>query len=261
MVCDVTHVASIETAVERVLRTHGRIDVLVNNAGVIQVGPAERMTLADYERGMATHFWGPFHTMNAVIPAMRTQRGGHIVNIASLGGMVAIPHLAPYCASKFALVGLSDALRAELAKDRIRITTVCPGLMRTGSHLNVEVKGRHAQEFAWLSISAGAPFVSMDARRATKRIVRACRFGDPALHLGLPARALIVANAVAPSAFGTAMKAVARLLPRSPGGEEEEAKRGYESRSRLAPSFLTRLADRAAARNNELRGHGAVQPD
>ena len=89
---------------------------------------------------------------------MRRRRCGRIVNIASIGGLIAVPHLAPYSVSKFALVGYSDALRAELAKDGIRVTTVCPGLMRTGSAGHALVKGHHQAEFAWFGALSSLPW-------------------------------------------------------------------------------------------------------
>src|SRR5439155_1004295 len=81
------------------------------------------------------HFWAPFELISRVVPEMRIWGGGRIVNISSIGGKVAVPHLAPYSASKFALTGFSDALRAELARDNIHVTTVTPGMMRTGSQV------------------------------------------------------------------------------------------------------------------------------
>ena len=131
----------------------GAIDVLINNAGIIEVGPLEHMRREDFERAMQLHLWAPFTLMWEVIPHMRRRGGGRIVNISSIGGKIAVPHLAPYCASKFALVGLSDAMRAELAREGIYITTVAPGMMRTGSHVNAKFKGNHAAEFAWFSTS------------------------------------------------------------------------------------------------------------
>ncbi|HZB47373.1 MAG TPA: SDR family oxidoreductase, partial [Pyrinomonadaceae bacterium] len=127
--CDVTDRAQVKELVEVVERHFGGIDVLVNNAGTIQVGPVEVMTLEDYEQAMNVHFWAPLYATLAVLPEMRRRGEGRIVNISSIGGKISVPHLVPYSASKFALVGLSDGLRAELAKDNVVVTTVCPGLM------------------------------------------------------------------------------------------------------------------------------------
>src|SRR5256714_1298474 len=128
---------------------------------------------------LAVHLWGPLYAMRAVVPQMRRQGGGRIVNIASIGGKIAVPHLTPYSASKFALVGLSDGMRAELAKDNILVTTVCPGLMRTGSPPNAHFKGRHRAEFTWFVLGDSLPLASIDARRAARHIITACRYCDP----------------------------------------------------------------------------------
>ena len=146
--CDIRRRADVRAAIDTVLERWTSIDVLINNAGVIQVGPLEHMTTQDFENAMATHFWGPLHLMFESVPSMRRRGFGRIVNITSIGGRVAVPHLAPYCASKFALVGLSDAVRAELGQYGIRVTTVTPGLMRTGSPVNVDVKGKHEAEYS-----------------------------------------------------------------------------------------------------------------
>src|SRR5205823_2431093 len=134
--CDVTRPESIDAAIAQTLTRFGRIDVLVNNAGAIQVGPMDAMTVEDFQPAMAIHFWAPLFTTLSVLPHMRRQGSGSIVNIASIGGKIGLPHLVPYSASKFALVGLSDALRSELRRENIYVTTVYPGLMRTGSHVN-----------------------------------------------------------------------------------------------------------------------------
>src|SRR5205807_1533296 len=96
-----------------------RLDILLNNAGVISVGPSESMTVGDYEEAMSTHFYGPLYATLAVLPHMRRGGGGRIVNISSIGGLVPRPHLLPYVASKFALSGFSQGLRMELLKDNI----------------------------------------------------------------------------------------------------------------------------------------------
>src|SRR4030095_2325861 len=144
---------------------------------------------------------------------------GRILNIASIGGKVAVPHLAPYCASKFALVGLSDSVRAELDQYGIRVTTVCPGLMRTGSPMNAEVKGNHAAEYAWFAISDATPGLSTSAERAAHQIIEARRFGDPARRITLPALVARVLNNALPAAIARAMVLVNRFLPAPAGAE------------------------------------------
>lgn len=145
--CDVRDRESVEQALAQAIAHYGRLDVPINNAGVIQPGPLAHMTAADFEDALATHFWGPYHATMAALPQFRRQGGGRAINLASTGGRVAAPPLAPHSASKFARVGLSDALRAELAADGILVTTVSPGLMRTGSPPNARFKGRHEAEY------------------------------------------------------------------------------------------------------------------
>jgi short-subunit dehydrogenase len=201
---------------------------------------------------MATHFWGPLHLMYEVVPAMRRRGFGRIVNIASIGGCIAVPHLAPYCASKFALVGLSDAVRAELDQYGIRVTTVTPGLMRTGGPVNADMKGHHAAEYAWFAIADSLPGLSTGAEAAADRIVDACRHGDPELTLTMPAKIARVANNVAPAAIARAMMIANRLLPPPNGADGNRRRRGAASTSKWAPSAATVLTDRAAAMNNEV---------
>jgi NAD(P)-dependent dehydrogenase (short-subunit alcohol dehydrogenase family) len=207
--CDVRRRADVSAAVEAVLDRWRTIDVLVNNAGVIQAGPLEHMTHDDFENAMATHFWGPLHFIQEVVPVMRHRRFGRIVNVSSIGGRVAVPHLGPYCASKFALTGLSDAMRAELDPYGIRVTTVAPGLMRTGS----PVTGRHGAEDAWFKVASSIPGLTIGVERAARKIVEACRYGDPALTITVHAKLAAAANAVAPAAVARAMMMLTRLLP------------------------------------------------
>ncbi len=252
LTCDIRDQESINRAVRRIVEERGAVDILVNNAGVIQVGPLDHMEIEDFEKAMATHFWGPLHLMRACLPGMRRRGFGRIVNIASIGGRIAVPHLAPYSASKFALAGLSDAMRAELAHEGIRVTTVAPGLMRTGSPINADVKGNHRAEFAWFAISDSLPGISVSAERAAHEILEACRYGDAGLTIGTPAKAAIIANALAPAVVAGAMALATRLLPGPVGPEGNRNMPGHEARSAWVPSILTALGDRAAVRNNEL---------
>ena len=249
--CDVTERAQVNELVEVVRGRFGRVDVLVNNAGVIQVGPLEVMTLEDYEQAMKVHFWGPLYAALAVLPEMRRRGEGRIVNVSSIGGKIGVPHLVPYSASKFALTGLSDAMRAELAKDGVLVTTVCPGLMRTGSPRNAIFKGRHRAEYAWFSISDSLPVTSIQAERAARQIVAACRRGDAELVITTQAVLAVKFRALFPEVTADALALVNRLLP-GPGGIGRKRAKGKESESALAPSWLTALSESAAERNNEI---------
>jgi NAD(P)-dependent dehydrogenase (short-subunit alcohol dehydrogenase family) len=250
--CDIRRRADVRAAMAMVLEKWAAVDVLINNAGVIQVGPLEHMTHEDFENALATHFWGPLHLMYEVLPGMRRRGFGRIVNISSIGGKIAVPHLAPYCASKFALVGLSDSVRAELAQHGIRVTTVCPGLMRTGSPWNADMKGRHEQEYAWFAIADSMPGLSTSAERAARQIIEACRFGDPELVLTLPAQAAVTANNVMPSVVAAITALVNRMLPPPTGPEGDRHRRGRELNTGDIPAFATALTDRAAVANNEI---------
>src|SRR5213076_2218383 len=248
--CDLLDAGQTQLAVRKIIDRFGKIDVLINNAGIIEVGPLEHMTREDFERAMRLHFWAPFELISQIVPEMRIWGGGRIVNISSIGGKVAVPHLAPYSASKFALTGFSDALRAELARDNIYVTTVAPGMMRTGSHVNAKFKGEHDAEFAWFAASASAPLISMNADRAARKILAACRRGQPSLTLTFAARTAILGNALFPNLVGYAMKIVNRFLPGAGDEEGNQLRTGSQLR-RLTPGWLTRLADRATTRNNE----------
>lgn len=256
-VCDVSDQNDVQNLIADVQMRYGGIDVLINNAGVIQVGPLEEQTREDFEQAMNIHFWGPFNTIEAVLPEMRRRGAGRIVNISSIGGKVAVPHLLPYCASKFALAGLSQGLRNELAKDGIRVTTVCPGLMRTGSHVNAEFKGQNEKEYALFSLSNATPFSSISAERAAGQIVEACRRGDAELVISFQAKMLTMINSLFPELTSDLMSAVNHALP-GVGGIGAEKVSGLESTSFVSPSFVTSAIDHASMENNELKPHESI---
>jgi short-subunit dehydrogenase len=249
--CDITDQHQVNTMIDDVETHFGEIDVLINNAGVIEVGPMEVMKLEDYQEAMQTHFWAPLYTTLAVLPSMRRRRAGRIVNISSIGGKLSVPHLLPYSASKFALVGLSEGLRAELAKDNIIVTTVCPGLMRTGSPRNAIFKGDHRAEYAWFSISDALPVTSMQAERAARQIITACKRGKAEVILSFQAKLAVFFHGLFPGLTADILGLINRLLP-GPGGVGSERVRGADSQSSLSPSWLTKLNEEAAARNNEM---------
>jgi NAD(P)-dependent dehydrogenase (short-subunit alcohol dehydrogenase family) len=249
--CDIRVRDAVEQAVQQTAERMGRIDVLINNAGIIQVGPLEHMTVEDFKDAMDVHLWGPLYATLAVVPHMRREGEGRIVNITSIGARIAVPHLIPYCASKFALFGLSEGLHCELRQHGIKVTTVCPNLMRTGSPVNAMFKGRHRDEFAWFAISDSLPLISMNADRAAERIIEACRRGKARLTLTPHAKAAVLLNDLLPGLSAGAMALANRLLPGPAGEGDGRAHPGWRSTSRWAPSALTVLSNRAAAKNFE----------
>ncbi|HVZ32719.1 MAG TPA: SDR family NAD(P)-dependent oxidoreductase, partial [Polyangiaceae bacterium] len=214
--CDVGDEQEVAKSIGLVLERWGRLDVVVNDAGQIEVGPLESLTPADFEDAMDTNFWGAFNVIHASLPHLRPGHG-RIVNISSIGGLVGVPHLLAYTASKFALTGFSLGLRTELAQRGIAVTTICPGLMRTGSAVHAQFKGDSAREYAWFSTADALPLLSMSAERAARAIVRASQRGDVLLVLGLPAKLAAFAHALLPGAVVRAASVVNRFLPEGPG--------------------------------------------
>jgi short-subunit dehydrogenase len=249
---DLTDAAEVHSLVAEVQQRLGAIDVLVNNAGIISAGPLDHTDLRDYQDSMDTHFWAPLHAMQAVLPGMRQRGEGRIVNIASVGGKVAVPHLAPYCASKFALVGLSEAFRAELLQHDIIVTTVCPGLMRTGSARHALIKGQHKKEFASFIIADSLPAFTLNADSAARQIWNACRRGDAEVILGLPAKLLSALHGLLPGTTSDLLSWVNRTLPGPSDERGDERLHGYESESEASQSWLTTLTRKAERENNEL---------
>src|SRR5712691_11810987 len=200
--CDLLESSQIQSAVQQTLQRFGKIDILINNAGIIEIGPIEHFQLKDFDRAMRLHFWAPYILQLLIVPHMRAKGGGRIVNISSIGGRIAVPHMAAYSASKFALAGFSDAIRAELDRDKIFVTTVTPGLMRTGSHIHAKFKGDHSAEYKWFEWSRKIPFASISVERAARKILKACWRGKPALVMPCSTYFIIVASALFPNLFG-----------------------------------------------------------
>jgi NAD(P)-dependent dehydrogenase (short-subunit alcohol dehydrogenase family) len=250
--CDVRVRGQVMDAFAQIGEALGAVDVLVNNAGIIQAGPFEHMSLSDFDESLQVHFWGPLYTTLEVLPRMRDRGEGRIVNIVSIGGKLGVPHLVPYCVGKFALAGLSESVQAELRHEGIHVTTVYPGLMRTGSHVQATFKGKHREEYRWFALSASLPVVTVGGARAARQIVAACRRGDPTLVLTAPARLGVAANGVAPALVAETLAQAARILPSPTGLEGDRLEPGIEARPGALPRWVTALSDAEAARNNEL---------
>jgi NAD(P)-dependent dehydrogenase (short-subunit alcohol dehydrogenase family) len=129
---DVSDPAAVEALAERVFSEDAAVDVLHNNAGIGHAGPVDETTLEDWQRVLGVNLMGTIYGVHFFVPRMLRQgRPAHIVNTASAAGLVAAAQMAPYCSSKFGVVGLSEALNAELAPRGIRVTAVCPGFINT----------------------------------------------------------------------------------------------------------------------------------
>ena len=178
---DLTDSAEAAKLIEHAVAHFGRIDILINNAGIVEVGPVENQSLDAYRRAMATNFFAALNTTHAALPHLLKRQGrtrdAAIVNIASIGGKFAMPHMLPYVASKFALVGFSQGLHAELRRKGVRVTTVCPGLMRTGGEAHAAFTGRIKEEQRWFTLAARTPILAASVRRAARKIYKAVADG------------------------------------------------------------------------------------
>jgi NAD(P)-dependent dehydrogenase (short-subunit alcohol dehydrogenase family) len=248
--CDIGMETLAEDLVRSVVQEFGTIDVLINNAGIIQVGPMEEMTVEDYHEAMKTHFEAHLYTTLAVLPIMRGKRAGRIVNITSIGGKVAAPHLLPYTASKFALVGFSEGLRAELAKDNIFVTTVVPGFFRSGSPRNAFFKGQHRKEYAWFATADVLPGISISPETMARRILRAAKHGQAELITPLVASLQARVNGLVPGLVSELSSLITWFLP-APGGIRNGRSTGAQSQGG-APAFVRRWVNSAGEAHNEM---------
>lgn len=253
--CDITDQQQVEKAIAQTVSHFGKLDVLINNAGEVTVSPVENNSLEDFDKMMKLYFYGPLYTMSVAIPQMQKQGGGRIVNISSIGGRISVPHLLPYSAGKFALAGLSEGLTAELRRDHIKVITVYPGLMRTGSPRNVEVKGNFEKEYKWFKISDSLPGITVSAENAARQILRSCRRGDATLTISLPAKLAAAVHGVAPGFVVRANTLFNRLLPDPTA--DSLSKRAFDTGFEKKKSWVTSLTDKAARENlNTLKNNG-----
>ncbi len=254
--CDVADEPAVSALVAGVEQRLGPIDVAVVVAGVIQVGPLSAMNRGHFEEAISIMLWGPINVALAVTERMRPRGRGRIGIVSSVGGLVSVPHLLPYSTAKFGAVGFSSGLRAELAGSGVKVTTITPGLMRTGSHLRAKFTGRQGAEFGWFSLGASLPLISMDAERAAWQIVDGVLAGRAYVVLTPLAKIGMRVNGIAPSLVASMMGLMSRLLPKAPH-EPSETLEGWQAEERQVPVMrtvvagLTRLGRTAAARWNQ----------
>jgi NAD(P)-dependent dehydrogenase (short-subunit alcohol dehydrogenase family) len=175
---DVTDEHAVDWLVAETRASLGGLDVLVNCAVEIAVGPVEAMTAKDYFQAFNGIFLATYHPTMAVVPHLRAQGAGRIVNVTSVAGKVPIPHNATYVVGKFATTGFSAVCRAELRKYGVFVSTVMPPPLRNGAWMNAGYKGDADEELAWFVRALSSPFVSIDPERAARAVVEAARYGD-----------------------------------------------------------------------------------
>jgi len=247
--------------VDQATQRFGRVDIVVNNAGIIQVGPMSTTTVEDFANALDVMFWGTLYPTLAVLPQMRARRSGHVVNITSIGGMVSVPHLLPYSCAKFAAVGLSEGLRAELGQEGIHVTTVVPSLMRTGSYVWAHFQGQQEHEFTWFALGSTLPLISISAERAARQVVRATQRGAAECILSLPANILGRMHRLCPGTTANLLSVVNRFLPGAEGAPAASTS-GMEVQQRLRSPLLHMLTGlgRAAAHRLHQYAHTGTAP-
>jgi NAD(P)-dependent dehydrogenase (short-subunit alcohol dehydrogenase family) len=255
VVGDVRVPDSCAQTVDEVIARFGRLDVLVNNAGVILSAPLARTSIDDFQVLMDVHFWGTLHMTSAALPHLLAGSGGRVANICSIGAKVPVPHLSAYCASKFAQAGLSAVLAEELRQHGVSVTTIFPGLMRTGSHVQARFRGDVEREYQIFALAAATPVLAISAERAARSIVRAVARGQAELTLPASMRLAARTTALAPNLTAAVLARVNRFLPdgRVPQRRRvrSSAVRGADVRLGPAVRAAIVLGERAADRNNE----------
>lgn len=253
-VCDVADAEAVDQLIADTEADRGPIAVLITVAGVIQVGPLDALTREHFTTAVDIMLWGPVNTALAVAPRMRRRGHGRIGIVTSVGGLVSVPHLLPYSTAKFGAVGFASGLGAELAGTGVTVTTIAPGLMRTGSHLQAQFVGNQAAEYAWFATSASLPLVAMNAERAAARIVDGVLAGRSWVVLTWVAKLGDRVQALLPRTTSAALGLAGRVLPGSDHAPTGSTVTGWVARERLSgPAAalvggLTALGSRAAAR-------------
>ena len=251
-VCDVSDKNQVDEMVAQVQAHYGDIDILVNNAGQMLVAPFENTTIDDFRKAMDVMFWGGLYPSLAVLPRMLERGRGRIAGITSIGGKVSVPHMLPYCCAKFAAVAFFEGLSAELAGSGVSVTTIVPGLMRTGSHVNARFRGDHQNEAAWFSAAASLPVLAMGAERAARQVVCAIRQQRAERVLTPQARLLVRLQGSFPGLLPHVFGIVNRLLPNSASGAPGD-RRGMDLQHEQSGllKFVTALGREAGLRLNQ----------
>jgi short-subunit dehydrogenase len=208
---DLSRPGEVESLARYAMEETGRVDVLVNNAGIAFVSETINVTIKEWERIMAVNLRGPVLLVHHLLPHMTRRGSGHIVNVASMAGLIGIPGLAPYTVTKFGLVGFSEALRIELAPSGIGVTAVCPGVVDTPIIINSPIRG-FSEDMRQLP-----PMMTTSPERAAKLIVKGVkRNRAKVLPTTAPGRLFYLVKRLAPRTAEFLIKKAYSLWERTP---------------------------------------------
>ena len=221
--CDVTKRAEVDDAIAQATRSFNRLDILVNSAGILIPSEVEKLKLHDLERMMSVNVYGALNAIQSAIPIMRNQGAGSIINIASLAGRRGISPLGGYSATKFAMVGLTEALRMELFGSGIRVSLVMPGVIDTPMASDIAIEDMEMGQLP--------SFFKMPVRWVTWAVLAAAAFGlaevdvPPGSAMAEKITSLFPGVTDAFLSVGSQMmKAAGRFMSNGPKGGVEESK-------------------------------------
>lgn len=250
-ICDVTDPLQFRRALRTTLDLWGDLDMLINNAGAILVGPFDTMTSEDFAAQMNIHVYANIQNIKEVLPLFRERGEGRIVNICSMGGKVAVPHMLSYDASKFALAGLSQGLSAELAEENISVTTVYPTLIRTGSPIQAVFKGNTFKEFSWFATADVFPGLSQSAEEVAYQIIEAARERRAELVPSTLGKLRLAAGVFFPELMLWTMSLLNRVLPKDLSVDYKTGAQSQTSDTYVTQS-LHRRAEQAELLHNQV---------
>lgn len=248
-VCDVTDGKQLAHTLDQAMINMKKIDILVNNAGAMLVAPFTSTDLVDFESLMKLHLYAVVNATQLILPYFKQSGGGQILNICSMGGKVAVPHMISYDASKFALAGFSQGVAAELAPLNISVTTAYPLPMRTGSPIQAVFKGDHEKEFKWFQTIDNLPLLSIGADAAAKKILDGLADKKTEVLLAPIAKIRNIFAAIFPETFNAFMTFVANRLPK---GDSMVRRTGFESSNEFKKSLLLKPLQAQAEKSEEM---------
>lgn len=250
---DVRDASGSRDLVAEIESEYGPVETLIMVAGVLKVGPVPDRA-EEYDEPIDIMLRGPINVVHAVLPGMRKRGRGRIGIVTSIAAIIPTPHLVPYTAAKFGAIGFAQGLTEELRGQPISVTTIVPGLMRTGGHWNAEYDGRPSQEYAWFAALSSLPVVSIAAERAAAIIVRAVLAGRTKIIFTPLARLGELAYRVSPGITTGLLGAAGRLLP---GPGDDRAPGHTAAGGVTSPAFnrITVLGRRAIERLNQIGAH------